>query len=96
MVRCRDCIFEILLNYLKPKFNTWPQGDQQFVIDGFERKAKFPKMIGAINGTHKYPINKKGYNSLCREDMRFIHVVAGNVGSCHGARALLKSNLWEN
>jgi hypothetical protein len=28
--------------------------------------------------------------------MQFTHVVAGNVGSCHDARVLRKSNLWEN
>ena len=46
-------------------------------------------------------VNRKGYHSFIlqavyREDMQFTHVVAGNVGSCHDARVLRKSDLWEN
>ena len=105
-------LFQVFLNYLKTKFITWPLGVQrENVIDGFSRKANFPNVIGSIDGTHikikapkEHPetyVNRKGYHSLilqavCREDMQFTHVVAGNVGSCHDARVLRKSNLWEN
>ena len=112
VVRCRDRVFKVFLNYLKPKFITWPQGIQrQNTIDAFERKSNFPNVIGAIDGTHikirapkEHPetyVNRKGYHSVilqavCREDLRFTHVVAGYVGSCHDARVLKKSDLWEN
>lgn len=112
VVRCRDRLFQVFLNYLKAKFITWPIGVQrENVIDGFARKANFQNVIGAIDGTHikikapkEHPetyVNRKGYHSLilqaeCREDIQFTHIVAGNVGSCHDARVLRKSDLWEN
>lgn len=113
VVRCRNRVFHVFLTYLKTKFITWPQEGvhRQEVLDGFERKANFPGVLGAIDGTHikikapkQHPetyVNRKGYHSVilqavCREDMRFTHVVAGSVGSCHDARVLRTSDLWEN
>lgn len=112
VVRCRDRVFHVFLNYLKTKFITWPTGNERDrVIEGFEKKANFPNVVGAIDGTHikikapmQHPetyVNRKGYHSVilqavCREDMRFTHVVAGNVGSCHDSRVLRKSDLWES
>jgi len=98
VVRCRDRLFQVFLNYLK----TRPLGVQrENVIDGFTRKANFPNVIGAIikiKAPKEHPetyVNRKGYHSLilqavCREDMQFTHVVTGNVGICHDARVLRK------
>ena len=81
------------------------------VIDAFRRTANFPGVLGAIDGTHikinapkehkEVYINRKGYHSIvlqgvCREDLHFTHDVAGWPGSCHDARVLRNSDLWEN
>lgn len=79
-------------------FIIWPQRDQrEAIIDSFERKANFQNVLDAIDGTHihikapkQHPetyVNRKGYHSLilqavCRESMKFTHVVAGRDGSC--------------
>lgn len=76
-----DRVFHVFLIYLKNKFITWPQRDQrQATIDSFERKAYFPNVLGANDGTHienKAPKQHLGTNhslilqAVCREDMRF-------------------------
>lgn len=112
IVRCRDKVFRVFMVHLKKKILIWPQGDEiQKVVDAFHRKANFPGVIGAIDGTHirirapkeykEVYVNRKGFHSIvlqavCREDLRFIHVEAGWAGSTHDARVLKTSDLWNN
>lgn len=112
VVRCRDRVFSVFLTHLKQQFIIWPTNNiRQEVVDAFRRKANFPDVLGAIDGTHikiRAPkentdvhIHRKGYHSIvlqgvCREDLRFTQVLAGWPGSCHDARVLRNSYLWEN
>lgn len=112
VVRCRDRVFKVFCDHLKSKFIQWPEGyEQNKTIDGFYQKSSFPSVIGAIDGTHikiKAPVNhpetyvnRKGFHSVllqavCREDMRFTHIVAGWPGSCHDARVLRNCDLWND
>lgn len=63
------------LHTLAPRFIQWPQGERaNKVMVEFERISAFPKVIGAIDGTHihiKAPledkqsyVNRKGYHSI--------------------------------
>ncbi|XP_067217072.1 putative nuclease HARBI1 [Linepithema humile] len=90
------------LHILAPRFIQWPQGERaNKVMEEFEKVSAFPKIIGAIDGTHiriKAPledkqsyVNRKGYHSIhvqavCTSKLLFTSVLAGNVGSVHDAR----------
>lgn len=97
IVRCKDRVFNVFINYLKPKFIIWPEGNTKCdVNNGFQRKANFPGIIGAIEGTHiqikapkdepKAYVNCRGFHSLtlqavCRGNLSFTHIVPGRPGS---------------
>lgn len=112
VIRCRTRITDIFVNNLKHVFIVLPSANErQDVMDKFEQKQNFPNVLGAIDGTHiaiKAPknhpetyVNRKGFFSIilqgiCREDLRFVHCVAGWPGSCHDARVLKNTDIWEN
>ncbi|XP_052390499.1 putative nuclease HARBI1 [Carassius gibelio] len=75
---------------------------------GFFSIARFPNVVGAIDGTHvriQAPpahehlfVNRKGYHSLniqavCDSDLRFLNCVARWPGSLHDSRILQNSQL---
>ncbi|KAK6174205.1 hypothetical protein SNE40_017524 [Patella caerulea] len=103
---CETSVFDIigkvsqLINRdLLKKFIKWPSGDQvQDVFHGFERTRHFPKVIGALDGTHnpiKTPkkdgevyINRKKFHSInvaavCDHQMMFTFVCVGWPVSGH-------------
>ncbi|XP_011706671.1 PREDICTED: putative nuclease HARBI1 isoform X2 [Wasmannia auropunctata] len=50
-----QCVRRVTRSLVKlaPIFITWPQGDRvQQIFEGFETVSGFPKIIGAIDGTH--------------------------------------------
>ncbi|CAC5422096.1 unnamed protein product [Mytilus coruscus] len=112
VVLCRDRVMSAILNHLKQKFISWPnQQQQQQEADHCSRKHGFPSFIGAIDGNNikiKAPkhrpqsyVNRKNFHSLqlqavCKHDMSFSHVFTGYPGSCHDARILRQSDLWEH
>lgn len=110
VVVCRNRIIDTILNNLKSKFINWPHAEiLEQTIDKFHQRNGFPGVIGALDGTHisiKAPtenpqsyINRKGYYSLqlqavCDSDMKFLNCFWGYAGSCHDARVLRNSDLW--
>lgn len=110
VVVCRNRIIDTILNNLKSKFINWPHAEiLEQTIDKFHQRNGFPGVIGALDGTHisiKAPtenpqsyINRKGYYSLqlqavCDSDMKFLNCFCGYAGSCHDARVLRNSDLW--
>ncbi|GAB1867408.1 Putative nuclease HARBI1 [Camponotus japonicus] len=94
---------------LSPLFITWPKGNRaQEVMMGFSLASAFPEIIGAIDGTHinikaphVYPesyVNRKGHHSIqlqavCDHERRFIHCLAGHVGSVHDQRVFRLSEV---
>ncbi|XP_071576255.1 putative nuclease HARBI1 [Temnothorax nylanderi] len=92
---------------ISEKFN--PQGNRaQEVMMGFTVASAFPRIIGAIDGTHiniRAPhvspecyVNRKGHHSIqlqavCDHERRFIHCVAGHVGSVHDQRVFRLSEV---
>ncbi|KAJ8914251.1 hypothetical protein NQ315_003616 [Exocentrus adspersus] len=87
------------VNELSPVFIRWPTEDKvQQIWAGFEAVSGFPKVIGAIDGTHinipapsanpESYINRKGCHSVilqavCDHSGCFLHCYAGHVGSVH-------------
>lgn len=76
-----------------------------------DNEQNFSTVLGAIYGTHiainapkNYPktyVNRKGFfaiilQGICREDLRFIYCVARWHRSCHDARVLNNTDIWEN
>lgn len=112
VIRCRNRVVKAILKHLKCRFIFWPKiADMQIVVDSFAERNGFPGIVGALDGTHieiKTPgvngasyINRKGYASLqlqavCNHEMIFTDVFAGFPGSCHDARVLRNSDLWED
>ncbi|XP_062613700.1 uncharacterized protein LOC134275434 [Saccostrea cucullata] len=112
VIRCRTRITDIFVNHLKQVFITLPSANEhQEIMDKFEQKQNFPGVLGALDRTHiaiKAPkshpetyVNRTGFYSIflqgiCREDLRFIHCIAGWPGSCHDARVLKNTYIWEN
>ncbi|XP_052696058.1 putative nuclease HARBI1 [Crassostrea angulata] len=110
VVVCRNRIIDTILNNLKSKFINWQHAEiLEQTIDKFHQRNGFPGVIGALDGTHisiKAPtenpqsyINRKGYYSLqlqavCDSDMKFLNCFCGYAGSCHDARVLRNSDLW--
>ncbi|XP_061166373.1 putative nuclease HARBI1 [Saccostrea echinata] len=112
VIRARDRVMNSILTHLKSKFIKWPNPNElNQIANNFQQKNGFPGIAGALDGTHiriakptnhgdSY-INRKGFPSLqlqavCKEDMMFTHVFTGFPGSCHDARVLRNSDLWEN
>ncbi|KAJ1526584.1 hypothetical protein ONE63_008170 [Megalurothrips usitatus] len=87
---------------IAPAVIRWPSRDGcQAYWQGFEAISAFPKVIGAIDGTHiRVPaphinpeayINRKGYHSIqlqgvCDHKARFVHCFVGHAGSLHDQR----------
>ncbi|XP_066596578.1 putative nuclease HARBI1 [Prorops nasuta] len=78
------------------------------VMNGFENSSGFPRVIGAIDGTHiNIPapkdnhasyVNRKGHHSIqlqaiCDHKCRFTHVYTGQVGSVHDQRVFRQSEV---
>ncbi|XP_056435275.1 putative nuclease HARBI1 [Gadus chalcogrammus] len=92
-----------------PKFPTQP-AELNSIKRGFFNVARFPNVIGAIDGTHvriQAPsdhehlfVNRKGYHSLniqavCDSNLKFLNCVARWPGSCHDSRVLQNSQLYQ-
>lgn len=93
---------------LRPEYIVIPtsQTEQNDIVSGFYRLAKFPRVIGAIDCTHIKIIspggenaenyrNRKGWFSIntqaiCSADLMFRDVVARWHGAAHDA------NIWDN
>lgn len=87
---------------LAPEFIKWPTGDDATsVMEEFERHSAFPRIIGAIDGTHiaipapkedaQSYVNRKGFHSIqvqavCTHNLLFTSLYAGHVGSVHDQR----------
>ncbi|KAK6172317.1 hypothetical protein SNE40_016003 [Patella caerulea] len=100
---------QLINRHLLKKFIKWPSGDQvQDVFHGFERTRHFPKVIGALDGTHipiKTPkkdgevyINRKKFHSInvaavCDHQMMFTFVCVGWPGSTHDSRVFKNTKL---
>ena len=111
VVRCRTRVFEVITDHLMKDFIVWPNNaERQYLKAAFIQNSNFPGVVGCLDGSHiaikapsEHPdtyVNRKGYHSLvlqavCREDLRFTHCVAGWPGSCHDARVLKNSDLWD-
>ncbi|XP_066585502.1 putative nuclease HARBI1 [Prorops nasuta] len=83
-------------------FIKWPSTEEAIVtMDKIEQKHRFPKTIGAIDGTHikiaspkehhEAYINRKGVHSIqlqvvCDHSLKFTHCYCGEVGSVHDMR----------
>ncbi|XP_047526405.1 putative nuclease HARBI1 [Pieris napi] len=91
------------------RFIQWPTGERAIeVMHGFERASGFPKVIGAIDGTHiringpkqnhaDY-INRKGFHSIqlqvvCDHKTLITHCYAGHPGSVHDQRVFRLSEV---
>ncbi|CAG5083706.1 Similar to At3g55350: Protein ALP1-like (Arabidopsis thaliana) [Cotesia congregata] len=105
---CRSVI-KLTLVEIAPHLITWPENEKfEEISNQFEATSGFPKVIGAIDGTHiniptprKHPesyVNRKGHHSIqlqavCDAQSKFIHCCAGNVGSVHDARVFRLSEV---
>ncbi|XP_033730552.1 putative nuclease HARBI1 [Pecten maximus] len=112
VVLCRRRIIDAILKNLKHKFISWPKNQSlQETVDKFEQRNGFPGIVGSLDGTHipiRAPkenaqsyVNRKKFHSLhlqavCNSEMIFTDCFAGYPGSCHDARVLRNSDLWEN
>ncbi|KAJ8930649.1 hypothetical protein NQ314_016564 [Rhamnusium bicolor] len=88
---------------------TWPSERQAINnINAFRRKANFPGIVGAIDGSHipiKAPINaqnsyinRKGFHSVllqgvCDHNLKFIDCYTGEAGSIHDSMLFRRSDL---
>lgn len=95
------------LHYFALNFIKWLQNqDAENVIEQFQQSCNFPKIIGAIDGTHikiRAPVedangyvNRKGFHSVnlqvvCNARGLFTHCYAGQPGSVHDARVFRRS-----
>ncbi|XP_018394881.1 PREDICTED: uncharacterized protein LOC108773542 [Cyphomyrmex costatus] len=87
------------LHTLAPRFIQWPQDERATkVMEEFEKVSGFPKIIGAIDGTHFKIIapqeDKQSY-VICIQKLLFTSVLAGNVGSVYDARVFRLSSVRE-
>ncbi|KAM7301608.1 hypothetical protein ISCGN_017127 [Ixodes scapularis] len=93
-----------------PNFVSWPTEKKALhIISGFEAKAGFPGVLGAIDGSHivckglqgkdaQSYINRHGLPSvllqaICDHEAKFLHCSAGDPGSVHDARMYRRSEL---
>ncbi|XP_018363689.1 PREDICTED: putative nuclease HARBI1, partial [Trachymyrmex cornetzi] len=99
------------LNALASQFIKWPNREEaEHTWTNIKTKHKFPKIIGAIDGTHiritkpkehdESYINRKGYYSIqlqiiCDSTLKFIHCYAGQPGSVHDMRVFRLSGFQE-
>lgn len=94
---------------LAPQFIKWPTVEEaEYTWMDVQNKSNFPKVIGAIDGTHIHIhkpkkhaesyINRKGYHSIqlqviCDSTLKFIHCYAGQPGSVHDMRVFRLSGI---
>ncbi|XP_071574558.1 putative nuclease HARBI1 isoform X2 [Temnothorax nylanderi] len=94
---------------LAPVIIKWPTGERVHEVwEGFRNTSSFPKIIGAIDGSHitipapkKNPhcyINRKGRHSIqiqaiCDHKCQFTHCYIGHVGSVHDQRVFRQSEV---
>ncbi|MCP4459512.1 MAG: transposase family protein [Cytophagales bacterium] len=100
-------------NKLLPKFINFPtnQAELQAIQHGFYSFARFPQVVGAIDGTHVKVIperrdendyvNRKGQHTLncqavCDHNGRYLNLVARWPGSTHDSFILKNSDLWDH
>ncbi|XP_043269928.1 putative nuclease HARBI1 [Venturia canescens] len=97
------------LTALAPTIIKWPAGeDVEAIWAGFQATSGFPKVIGAVDGTHiRIPaprinpeayVNRKDHHSIqlqaiCDHKGLFIHCYAGHVGSVHDQRVFRLSEV---
>ncbi|XP_066589340.1 putative nuclease HARBI1 [Prorops nasuta] len=102
--RVTNAIYSYLHTFIK-----WPSIEKaKITMNKIKNEYGFPKVIGAIDGTHikiaapkvnsEAYVNRKGYHSLqlqavCNENLEFIHVYCGEVGSVHDMRVFRLSNI---
>jgi hypothetical protein len=90
-----------------PKVISWPTGEKlQSVVTKCSERNNFPGIVGAVDDTHikirapdDHPqsyVNRKKIHCICNADMEFIYYNVGFLGSCHDARVLRQSNLWDS
>lgn len=104
-------VCEVIVRILLPRYVYVPRSRQevQEKIDGFESRAGFPQVVGAVDGCHvpiigpeQSPddyINRKGFHSLILQglvdsDYRFLDICVGWPGKVHDARVLKNSPLF--
>lgn len=104
-------VCEVIVRILLPTFIYVPQNRQevQDKINGFESRAGFPQVVGAVDGCHvpiigpqQSPddyINRKGFHSLILQglvdfDYRFLDICVGWPGKVHDARVFKNSPLF--
>ncbi|RLU23306.1 hypothetical protein DMN91_003510 [Ooceraea biroi] len=96
---------------LAPTFIKWPTGNRvQEIWAGFEAISSFPKVIGAIDGTHiniasprvnaEAYINRKGHHAIqlqgiCDHKTRFTHCYIGHAGFVHDQRVFRLSDIHD-
>ncbi|XP_070529941.1 uncharacterized protein [Cardiocondyla obscurior] len=94
---------------LAPNIIKWPSNERvEQVWTGFEATSGFPKIIGAIDGTHinipapkinpEAYINRKSHHSIqlqaiCDHTCQFTHCFVGHVGSVHDQRVFRLSEV---
>lgn len=104
-------VCEVIVRILLPRYIYVPRSRQevQEKIDGFESRAGFPQVVGAVDGCHvpiigpeQSPddyINRKGFHSLILQglvdfDYRFLDICVGWPGKVHDARVFKNSPLF--
>ncbi|XP_067207832.1 putative nuclease HARBI1 isoform X5 [Linepithema humile] len=112
ILRIKNYVEVIIPQYSDNQFKShfsWPNEEKAIEIqNGFFAASGFPKVIGAIDGTHinipaphKDPetyVNRKGHHSIhlqaiCDHECHFIHCYAGNPGSVHDQRVFRLSEV---
>ncbi|XP_042150153.1 putative nuclease HARBI1 [Ixodes scapularis] len=93
-----------------PNFVSWPTEKKALhIISGFEAKAGFPGVLGAIDGSHivckglqgkdaqsyinRHRLPSVLLQAICDHEAKFLHCSAGDPGSVHDARMYRRSEL---
>lgn len=113
----KSSVFRILHRVIEwfvnqsPRYIKWPTQEEQGIIETkFQMKKNFPKVIGAIDGSHieisapvenklDYFNNRKKYYSILMQaivdaDCKFIDVYCGEPGTLHDARMFRRSPFY--
>lgn len=109
---CLRQVSEAILQKLKPKYISFPKGDELLqVIAHYKERWGFPMCAGAIDGTHiaiatphhnhvAY-VNRKSYHSIVMQAVvdghyMFRDIVVGWPGSVHNARVFSNSEFLQS
>ncbi|XP_066589563.1 uncharacterized protein [Prorops nasuta] len=108
--KCLKRVVEAIYS-IRNQFIKWPtEQEAQKTWENIYRRHKFPKVLGAIDGTHIYIakpkedsvdyINRKQRYSIqlqviCKDDLSFIHAFAGMPGSVHDMRVFKYSGVQQ-